>query len=214
VDHELGWFGEAKTDEPLAKLSRKMRTIGFNRMLMFGVLGVVQMFSCNEHLPDYHTPTPGLDVKVMVDPVIKSTIGYQRVSLVVTNLFDETLQGVAKIQGVCEFELEGTGRKKTMKFDKSNLMPASYDPTTDVLTVDAGAAIVLRYIWGLSDDSLKSMVPAFESLPEDLTCYPTFRGYRVSFEVNGFLTIFENRAQGIVHRQKINFCYNREPTSF
>jgi hypothetical protein len=177
-------------------------------------LAIAVLVSCNEELPPYIEPTDLLSVRVEAKPIVESTMRFQKFTLIVKNIFDETLEGRAAITGsLIVWLADSVQYKKTFSISAINLAPnsASYNPATGRLSLDAGQTFNLILYWDLSDDAGKDLVRVFTAYPPYAECFAPAAGYRIHTIVRVSLFVFESRGKQLHNQSDVWFCFNIVP---
>lgn len=136
---------------------------------------VLWNISCDESLPPHEEPhslfTGNLRI-VYFNNTAKGTINELRIYLDARNVFDETLEDSAGLQGTLEIIVaRDPVYRKTVMLSSANLVAGgSYDPRTGQLTIDSGDSLTLMYTWNFIDDNGYSIPRDVSGLKKDPQC--------------------------------------------
>lgn len=171
-------------------------------------------FSCKETLPPYLSPERVLVGDVGGLYVLTASDNSVKLYFTVRNVFDETLQGPAKLAGKIQIVLGRNPQvRKTAVLGVSNILYArSYDRQTGVITLDPGDSIRLGYSWDLVDDNGIDLRTSFFSYVSDPTCpdsLPETRRITLEekFQISGELLVFDRTGQVVPAPKELAFCY-------
>src|SRR5258706_10078774 len=132
------------------------RLAGLN-YLKTGVLYALLLIlggACHETLPPRVDPKNVFQGTMDARYVLRTHENNVEACIAIRNVFDETLQSTALLRGHLRITLKSdTSFHTTVALSTRMLTLANYDSIRNVLTVDPGAPIHLRYVWDFIDDS-------------------------------------------------------------
>lgn len=109
---------------------------------------------CKESLPPYHDPREVLNGEIRARYTLALNENSVKIEIRFTNIYDETLHGVAALQGGGTITLKRKSSvRKTFEINASQWISGKYVPSTRVLTVDPGDTVRLIYTWDFRDDN-------------------------------------------------------------
>lgn len=169
------------------------------------------LLSCVESLPPLIEPDNLLEGS-LVPSYTYGEDNMLTVQFLVTNEFDETLEGTASFSGEIEIMLERLPQyKRTIALSPSNIFQArDYDPTTRMLRMDAGESIWLQVKWNFVDDDGRDLRTGIFQYVPDPTC-PQTGGRRIAmserFVIRGRLLLFDRTGDVRVGPVVFSFCH-------
>jgi hypothetical protein len=154
--------------------------------------------ACNEDLPGYNDPADVFDAHMDAAYVITRTDNSVRVYILVTNDYDETLQGRAAFGGqIAVVWTRDPSRRKTVTLTPAHLIYArSYNPNSQVLTLDPGDSIRLGFVWNLIDDDGVDLRQFF-TYRQDPLCPARFISEPEFFRLSGEVKVFDRTALAV-----------------
>lgn len=109
--------------------------------------------SCHEFLPPRLDPKNVFEGTIEGRYVLAASENAIEVCLKATNIFDETLQSTALLDGTLVIVFNSdTSYHKTVILGPRYLFSGNYDSVTHILTIDPGSSIHLKYVWNFIDD--------------------------------------------------------------
>ncbi len=180
-------------------------------LLILAALGITGI-SCSESLPPYRSPEDIFEGKIWGKYVLTQNENCIKVYAAVRNLYDETVQSTAVLQGRIEIIWsKDMNIRKTVIINASNLVYArNYNRTTGVLTLDPGDSLCLEYSWDLVADNGVNLISSssefFIYLP-DTTCKSgRMIAREQTFMLRGELTVFSQVASVWFGLTTFTFC--------
>jgi len=171
------------------------------------VAALAAVCACSEHLPEYADPHDLLSGSLAVQYVMAERNEIV-VSVMVRNLYDETLQDTAVFSGTCDITFRRDPSKhKTLAITSANLQWGDYNSTTRILTLDPGETMIMAARWDfVCDDSTDLRTSAFRYIV-DPTC--RFRHVALSEELDVTLsvTVFKQTAPLELGPMSVSFCH-------
>ncbi len=171
------------------KPARQTFSIAAGLLLAPGFLGLV----CNEHLPPYWDPRGVFQGSIEGTYVLTLSDNSVKIYLHARNQYDETLEGVATLEGEVEIYLaRNPTKRKTFVLTSANLFTSSnYNPQTRNLRVEPGETLVFGVSWDLVDETGVDLRSQTFQYWEDPEC--TFRciAEEERFVIRGSVQIFE-----------------------
>ncbi len=108
-------------------------------------------------------------------------------------MYDETLQAKALLSGtICITLKADTSFHRTVGLSPALLSLGNYDSTTQILTIDPGAPIHLRYVWDFIDDSSRDVRQAVFVYATDPSCALRKISSDVTLTIAGNLKVFDH----------------------
>ncbi|MCU0453301.1 MAG: hypothetical protein MUE68_06555 [Bacteroidetes bacterium] len=127
--------------------------------------------SCREHLPAYEEPTNLFSPKVLAALVYRSDQTAIYVSFVLVNRFDETLDGIADVDGTISVSLlRDPSTVRTFVLDATHLSARGYEPVSKRLRLDPGESVTLQVRYDFRDDSGRDLIASYLELRQDPSC--------------------------------------------
>jgi hypothetical protein len=149
--------------------------------------------SCHESLPPRVDPKNVFQGTMDARYVLRTRENNVEACIAVRNVFDETLQSTALLRGEVRITLkEDTSFHATAALGPRMLTLANYDSITNILTVDPGAPVHLRYVWDFIDDGGRDLRRDVLVYTGDPTCpYRKIAG-EVTLIMTGELQVFDH----------------------
>ena len=149
--------------------------------------------SCHETLPDRVDPKNVFQGTMEARYVLRTRENNVEACITVRNIFDETLQSTALLRGELRITLRSdTSFHATAALGPRLLTLANYDSISNVLTIDPGAPVHLRYVWDFLDDSGRDVRRDVFVYSDDPACpYRRIAG-EVTFTIAGELQVFDH----------------------
>lgn len=187
-----------------ARFSRALRR-RWGIPLLFAAL--VSVCACSEHLPEYADPRDLLSGSLSVQYVMAEH-NEILVTVMVRNLYDETLQDTAVFAGTCEIVLKrDPSRRKTLALSSANLQWGDYNSATRILTLDPGETVILAARWDfVCDDSTDLRTSVFRYI-EDPTCPLRHIALTEELDVTLSVTVFKQTPALEVGPVSLSFCH-------
>ena len=169
--------------------AKRLFSILTGMALVLGFLGPV----CNESLPPYVDPRGVFQGSIEGAYVLTISDNSVKIYLSATNQYDETLEGVASIEGEVEIYLaRDPSRRKTFALTDANLFTSrNYNPQTRNLRVDAGETLVFGVSWDLIDENSVDLRAQTFTYWEDPECPVRCIAEEERFVIRGSVKIFE-----------------------
>ena len=171
------------------------------------ILVLLTVCACSEHLPAYDDPSDLFSGTMDVQYVMAEH-NEVLVTLMVRNLYDETLQDTADFAGTCEITLvRNPSLRKTFALSSANLQWGDYNGRTRILTIDPGENVILAAHWNfICDDSTDLRTSVFRYI-EDPTCRYRHVAQTEELEVRVSLTIFKQMPAIELGPTVLSFCH-------
>jgi hypothetical protein len=165
--------------------------------------------SCDESLPAYVEPSRLFDAAVHGGYALTIIDNSMKVFVTVTNIFDETLQAPALIEGEVDIvSVRDPGVRKTFLLTRANVTSAlAIDPYTGVLTIDAGATVNLMVSWDLIDDTKRDLRRAFFKYVDDPSCSARCLAYPEDFVITGYVQLLDRTGPVLFGPVVYSFCH-------
>jgi hypothetical protein len=146
-----------------------------NAAIPFSLLVLVALVAgpCDESLPSHEEPDAYFQGRITAQYSHSPNENGLRGLIVVRNVFDETLQGSAALQGSVIIEsLRNPALRKTVQLTRANILfLRGYDARTNTFTFDAGDSISMVYTWDFaSDDGARDWRTSFFTYVSDTLC--------------------------------------------
>ena len=175
--------GEKETAEEMKAMLNK---------ILWVLLGVIPLLSCSEHLPSYSDPSQILKGTFDCRYILSATENAVHLNLVVTNSFDETLQGEAVLKGSGMITLKrNAALRRSFSLSSVNLVHGRYDNTTGILTLDPGESVTLRFVWNFAVDTGGDLTGSQFVYYPDSTCPQRLIAYEETFLLEGHVQVFD-----------------------
>jgi hypothetical protein len=170
--------------------------------------------TCKESLPVYHAPANMFQARLTPFYGLTASENKLHIFVVVQNIFDETLEGEASING--RVQLVSTADPnvvKTFTLGPGNILHApGYHPGTGMLTFNARDTIIFDASWDLGqrpllDDAGKDLTAGLLHLGTDPAC-PMDRTISdpQNFSVEGFVQLFDRSGPSVAGKVVFRFC--------
>jgi hypothetical protein len=172
--------------------------LGAGLFLSFIVSGSI----CNESLPPY------IDPREVFSGAIRE--GYLRVYFEATNRYDETLEGLAVLNGEVEivYAADPSLSWKIMITSDNLLNSAKYQASTGVLRVDAGETLRFLVNWDvIADNGVNLSSQVFRYWDDPDCSYGRCIAEEEAFIVRGSVTIFEKTGTITVGPTLFSLCH-------
>jgi hypothetical protein len=115
---------------------------------------VIFSLSCDESLPPRQNPADLFSAHVVAYYNYIPTANNVVIDLYAANNFDETLYGLAGVEGtVVITSSRDSSIHKTLRLTLANLIHGNYEPAKGTLTVDPGDTVEMEAVWDFTDDS-------------------------------------------------------------
>lgn len=180
-------------------------------LLLILILASLTIGSCDENLPAYRDPSDLMEGKIEGQYVLTISDNSVKVYLTIRNVFDETLEGQALIDGTLEIESSRDPQiRKSAQLRPSNLINArGYNGNSGVLTIDPGDSIRLGYSWNLVADNGTNLRSQFFRYTPDPTCRVPDRqiANEETFILRGELKVFDRIPVVRCSPAAFTFCY-------
>ena len=170
-------------------------------------VALVAVCACTEHLPQYVDPQDLLSGTLSVQYVMAERNEIV-VTVMVRNLYDETLQDTAVFAGTCDIVLKrDPSRRKTLSLSSANLQWGDYNSTTRILTLDPGENVIVAARWDfVCDDSTDLRTSVFRYI-DDPTCPFRHIALTEQLDVTLSLTIFKQTPAIELEPVVLSFCH-------
>ncbi|MEK6571037.1 MAG: hypothetical protein AABZ61_06680 [Bacteroidota bacterium] len=177
-------------------------------LLILAVVSVT-INSCDENLPPYRDPSDLMEGKIEGQYVLIISDNSVKVFVTIRNVFDETLEGRAPLEGAVEIEsLRDPRLRKSVPLRPSNLINArGYNGNLGVLTIDPGDSIRLGYSWNLIADNGTDLRSQFFRFTSDATCPGRLIANEETFILRGELKVFDRLPAVRCGPAPFTFCY-------
>jgi hypothetical protein len=161
-------------------------------ILLFALyIGILIGSSCDESLPPRNNP------KIIFKGDLSCYYFYTlkendcKFFIDVKNIYSETIQDTAIVQGTIEVILKRDPRyHKTIQLSLQNLTGMYvYDPSTNLLTIDPGKEEVFSATWDFIDDNQVDFTTAIFAYSQDPNCPGRFISQTETFIVKGTIQI-------------------------
>lgn len=180
-------------------------------LLTCGVLAL----SCNESLPPYNDPGHVFEGQLLARYTLTLNENSLKVEFRFTNVFDETLNGVADLQGSGLITLKRKPTvRKTFTITSAHLVSGKYVPSTRVLTIDPGDTVRLIYTWDFRDDAGNDLRSTEFTYFPDASCtmdqpVPVERriASRETFIISASLSVFNRVTPVVVGPIEYSMCH-------
>ena len=161
------------------------------RIICLVVLAVC--LACKEPLPAYRNPNDVFVGSINAEYLYSSRDNSLSVQIVMRNTFDETFEARGVLEGTVEITLQRLPEyKKTFSLSAANLIQArGYNPSSKVLTFDAGDSIRLGVVWSFTDDNGKDLRRDVFQYGRDRTCGSRRIAASESFVVRANLKVYD-----------------------
>jgi hypothetical protein len=192
-------------NELLCKFNRRELCITLSFLIAISIF----LIACKESLPTRNDPTNlfygYLDVKYS----LLWNENALRIGINVSNIYDETIQARASLQGTVDVTLiSNTLYNKTIKFTDNNLVSTKkYNSATKELTLDPGDSITFVYTWNFVDNNNVDLTADVFRYYRDPDCTLRYIAYSESFAVSGTFQIIENLEIVKLKPKVFNLCY-------
>ena len=166
------------------------------RSIVVAVSGLLVLFGCDEQLPPYAKDPDVLAGTIRPNYVLSMTENVLKVRIVVTNIYDETLEGSAVLNGYGQIVLARKRElRKTFQLTRSDrISGGSFNPQTGELIFDPGDSLVFQYTWDfITDDSTDLRTSEFQYYV-DPSCPSRMIAYGERFEASATVAIFDRVA--------------------
>lgn len=190
--------------------------------VVLAMLAIALMFSshsCDEPLPPYQDPQKLFEARIDGEYWLSDTEHSLRVYLRVTNVFDETLEGPASLNGsIVISSAKYPNVQKTLLLSRLNLTnPRGYDPNTGSLRIDSKETMIFRATWDFVEDKViddsgrnlagDSVTASFFTYIEDKTCKWRKLARPEDFILQGTLKILYRTAPVTAGPTVFPFCF-------
>jgi hypothetical protein len=149
--------------------------------------------SCHETLPPRVDPKNVFLGTMDARYVLRTRENNVEACIEIRNIFDETLQSTPLLKGELRITLKSdTSYHATAILSPRLLTLANYDSVNNILTVDPGAPIHLRYVWDFIDDRGRDLRRDVFVYAGDPSCpYRQLAG-EVTITLAGELQVFDH----------------------
>lgn len=181
----------------------------FTILNIFIILGFLLQLSCEESLPPYNDPTNLFSGEIEAVYILSADENHARVVLRVRNIYDETLDGTAKIEGEIKISSErNPAIAKTIPITPSMFASGRYDSRTGRLVIDPKEIIRFETIWDLTDDLGRHVRSTLLVMVSDTTC-PAYRCFALpeEFRLTATIKLYERIALTAVGPSIFRLCY-------
>ena len=149
--------------------------------------------SCHDTLPPRLDPKNVFEGTLEGRYVLREHENNVEACIVIRNIFDETLQSTALLNGSLRITLKSdTSYHTTAALGPSLLTLANYDSSTNILTIDPGAPIHLRYVWNFIDDMGRDLRHTKFVYANDPSCQYRMITGDVTVTLAGELKVFDH----------------------
>ncbi len=173
--------------------------------------------SCDEDLPAYNEPAAKLDAKIEGEYFLSDVEHSLRVYLSITNLYDETLDGLASLNGsITLMSARDTSVHKTLLLTRANLVTGTVN-ASGILKIDSKETIILKATWDFPGNKViddfgrhlsgDSVAVNFFSYVQDPICRFRFFAKPEDFVLQGTVNPFSQRAPVSVGPTIFRFCF-------
>jgi hypothetical protein len=169
---------------------------------------LVLSFSCKENLPPYQDPAQVFEGFVRAEYLYSLTSNTIAIQLVVQNVYDETFEGRAILEGTVELTLARKPDVKRIFFlSDANLIQGRYQPNSRTLTIDPKDSVRLRVFWNFDDDRGRNLrQDEFRYNPD-----PSCPGRRIAAQetivIRGSVKVFERTEEVKLGPVSFSFCH-------
>lgn len=133
-------------------------------------LSLFFLWGCSESLPPRSDPANLFSVSITTEYNIVNNFGMLDVFITIKSDYDETLQDVALLDGTLMIDWNGAPEergnivpRRTAHIEPSQIVHAKkYDTFTQMLTLDPGDYIRLRYRWNFKTDDSTDLYKQFK----------------------------------------------------
>jgi hypothetical protein len=149
--------------------------------------------SCDESLPPYQNPSNVLEGKTRAQYVLSYFENSMHVSLIVRNVYEETFQAQAVLNGTLVITAKRRPRiQKTFHLTANNITyAANYDKATRVLTIDPQDSVVFSSSWDFIDDAGEDLRLTFFRYVADTSCYGRVIAPDETFVLQGSVKVYD-----------------------
>jgi hypothetical protein len=173
------------------------------------------VFSCNESLPTYRDPAHVFSGELAARYTLTLNENSLKIEFRFTNVFDETLAGVASLEGSGIITLRRKPAvRKTFTMTVAHLVSGKYVPATRMLTIDPGDTVRLIYTWDFRDDTGNDLRTGEFTYFPDPTCtfdepVPVERriAARETFIISASLRVFDRITPVVVGPIEYSLCH-------
>ena len=181
----------------------------FISVLLILTVVSVTINSCDENLPPYRDPSDLMEGKIEGQYVLTISDNSVKVFVTIRNVFDETLEGHAPLEGAIEIEsLRDPRLRKSVPLRVANMISVhGYNSSLGLLTIDPGDSIRLGYSWNLIADNGTDLRSQFFRYTPDATCQDRLIANEETFILRGELKVFDRLPAVRCGPAGFAFCY-------
>jgi hypothetical protein len=178
------WLTTRKQAVPLKNF---FRTIFF----LAPCLGVLVGSGCDELLPPRDNPKILFKGDITCYYIYSTTENDCIFFVDVTNIYHETIQDTAAVQGTIEVTLKRDPQyHKTIRLSLQNFHgPFVYDSLKNLFTIDPGKKAIFSAAWNFIDDNQVDLTTVIFRYLEDPACEARFKSQTETFIVKGSIRI-------------------------
>lgn len=184
---------------------------GRGLFLVLILSGIALSFhACDELLPEYRQPEVVLQSALSAQYVLDVTDNSLKVYLTTRNIFDETFQARADVQGTIELvSVRDSTVRKTFPLSAANFIEApGYNRTTGILTLNPNQTVRLGVSWNfVTDDAGKDIRREFFKYIEDPTCEGRCFALTEDWVIRGRVQLFEKTGTSVADSIQYALCF-------
>jgi hypothetical protein len=164
--------------------------------------------SCEEELPPYSDPTRLFEGELDGIYILQADTNYVRIALRMKNVYDETLDGIAKIDGQIRIVAKrDTTVKRTFSINTSMLVSGRYDSRTGRLIVDPNEVIRFETTWDGRDEAGRHLRSTFFVMVPDTNCIYRCFAVPEDFLLSATVNLYERIPAMTTGMFTFRFCY-------
>lgn len=169
---------------------------------LFAFLLLILSGSCEEQLPEYRDPRNALEESITGRYVLGISDNSMKIEVMVVNVYDETFEGKAVLQGSGSILLKrNQATAKTFTLTPANVSNGKYNTATGILRMDPNDTLRLVFSWNfVADGGVDLRQTVFQYYP-DPTCtfdQPVVIMRRIAFQetfiIRATLRVFDKIA--------------------
>lgn len=184
--------------------------LGFRYKSSFFFIGcILVMVSCDESLPPRDNPKVLLKGDVSFSYIYSVNENDFRFYVDVTNIYNETIQDTAKVNGILEIILKRDPRyRKTVYLSITNLVSTLlYDSNANCFTIDPVKKVTFLSIWNLIDDNQIDLATSIFQYQPDPSCPYRFKSQTETFILKGSIQIINGGGEVLFGPKEIEVFY-------
>ena len=156
-------------------------------LTVFSLLG----FSCGETLPPFRDPLDVFDAQHEALYVISGSDNSLKAFVYLINVFDETFDGRAAIDGTVTIEwASNPSFRKTYRVTPNNILSGKYTPGTNTLTIDSRDTLKFIFSWNFIDDNGRD-IRDMATYHTDPSCQQRRISDPLTFTIRSEVKVFE-----------------------